>query len=90
MKLSQLSTFDQAMKEFGDVLYGDTPIRDGTKTALNISLGKLTFASKQQRIERDLFSIRMAMRDIAKYVQEIESLKTVWERTLPVFSQTLL
>lgn len=46
INLSQLSPFDQAMKEFGEVLYSDTNIREGKKTALNILLGQLTFASK--------------------------------------------
>jgi hypothetical protein len=89
MKSSHLSSFNQAMKEFGEAYFGNPNIRDGTQTALTILLGNLTLASKKQKKSRDWIEIEMAIHNIKKHVQELEFLKHVWERTLPIFLHTL-
>jgi len=88
--IMKLSPFDQAMKAIGEVMYPGPQIKEGTKTALNISLGKLTFASKLSKDQRNLFEIHMAIREITRLVEDIETLQPVWEQARPVFQYTLL
>lgn len=96
MKSSQLSPFNQAQAAIGKVLYAaDSRISEHLKTAILINLGTFTLASMQSKKERESdplyqFSIEMAMRNLAKYVQGNELLEEAWQRAQPIFIQTLL
>jgi hypothetical protein len=95
MQSKQLSPFDQAMKEIGLITEFDSRIKEGTRLAIRICLGKLTIASKCSKKEREdnfecQLDIEKSIHDITGYVQRISFLKPIWEKHLPVFIKTLL
>lgn len=85
-----LSPFDQAMKEFGEVLFGDFDIRKEYKQSLLILLGTFTAASKLPKKSRDWLSIHMAMHNITKQVKGSDLLEPIWKCPQPIFLQTLI